>query len=337
MRLGRLDFGDRTPVLLAPLAGYTDAAFRAVCRRFGADLTYTEMVSADGLTLARRVSKGFRKTIDLLAAEEDDHPLGAQLFGKDPARLAEACRIAVGERRIETIDLNAGCPVRKVVNSGHGVALMRDPPLLGRIVAALRAATDLPLTVKLRSGAETINVVECARICEREGADAVIVHPRTRAQMFGGRAHWPLIAEVKQALRAPVVGNGDVTSAELALRLREETGCDAVMIGRGAVARPWLFAQVRAAFAGEPPPPDLDGAGRLALLRELGALLEKTKGPARAGKEIRKFALYFTKGFPGAAAARQAIAGAATMDAMLERAGLVFLADKKGDVDGRSS
>jgi nifR3 family TIM-barrel protein len=334
VRLRNLDFGERTPVALAPLAGYTDAAFRAICRRFGADLTVSEMVSADGLTLARRASKGFRKTMGLLAAEADDHPFAAQLFGKDPPRLAEACRIVAGEMRLELIDLNAGCPVRKVVASGHGVALMRDPPLLGRIVAAMRAATDLPLTVKLRAGAETVNVVECARVCEQEGADALVIHPRTRAQLFAGRAEWPLIAQVKQATRLPVIGNGDVAAPDDALRLRRETGCDGVMIGRGAVARPWIFAQVRAALAGEPVPPDLDGPARLAVLRDLAALLEARKGELRAAKEIRKFALYFVKGLPGTAAARRGIAGAPTVAALLELAAAALGAARKGECDG---
>jgi nifR3 family TIM-barrel protein len=224
------------------------------------------------------------------------------------------------------IDLNAGCPVRKVVASGHGVALMRDPALLGRIVAAMRAATTLPLTVKLRAGAETVNVVECARACEDAGADAVIVHPRTRAQMFAGRADWTLIAQTKGALRIPVVGNGDVRAPDDPVRLTRETGCDGVMIGRGAVERPWLFSQARAALDGRTIPSDPAGPERLALLQKLAALSARRKGAARAGKELRKFALFLMRGAPGAAAARRAIAEAPDLETLLERAAQHFAA-----------
>jgi nifR3 family TIM-barrel protein len=321
LRLGNLDFGDRVPLLLAPLAGYTDLAFRRMCRRYGVDLTVSEMVSADGLALARGSSKGRRKTLALLDADEADHPFVAQLFGKEPARLAEACRIVESEARIEAIDLNAGCPVRKVVASGHGVALMRDPALLGRILAAMRAATKLPLTVKLRAGAETVNVVECARAAEEAGVDAIIVHPRLRGQMFGGRADWSLIRAVKEAVRAPVIGNGDVRQGEDAVRLLRETNCDGVMIGRGAVGRPWIFAAVRAALAGRDWTPP-DNREKLDLLRLHLATLTVHKGEARAVREIRKFALQMVRGARGAAPARQAMAtarDAATLLAVTER------------------
>lgn len=324
MKLRALDFGDRPPLLLAPLAGYSDAPFRAVCRRRGADLTFTEMISADSLALARPQSKGFQKTLGLLDAEPDDHPLAAQLFGKDPEHLAAACRIIQNERPLEWIDLNAGCPVRKVVNSGHGVALMRDPLLLGQIVRRMRQATSLPLTVKLRAGAEKINVLDCASICMREGADAVIVHPRTRAQMFGGVANWSLIAAVKQALSIPVIGNGDVQSGADAVRLLASTHCDAVMIGRAAVARPWIFQQIKAVLAGEPEPPECNGKQRLALLKEHVALSLRYKGESRTAKEMRKFALFLIKGMSGAAAARRDIASAGGIEEMLALAAQVL-------------
>lgn len=333
MRWRGLTFTHPVPLLLAPLAGYSDAAHRMICRGLGADLTVSEMTSADGLVRARPQSKGFRKTLALLAAEPDDHPLAAQLFGKDPETLAEACRVLEREAQIEAIDLNAGCPVRKVVHSGHGVALMRDPAHLGAIVAAMRRATELPLTVKLRAGAEEINVVECARRCADAGADAVIVHPRTRAQMFGGCADWSLIAAVKQAVDVPVVGNGDVNAGPDALRMIEATGCDAVMIGRAAVSRPWIFAACRAVLDGQAPPPEPDGAARLTLLRRHVELLVKYKGEARASREIRKFALFMVKGMPGAAAARRGIAEAPTVDELLERTRRVLLAEKEADRD----
>jgi nifR3 family TIM-barrel protein len=330
MRIGALAFDDRPLLALAPLAGYTDAAFRVACRLYGAELTVSEMVSADGLVLARRNSKGFAKTVALLQAAPEDHPFGAQLFGKDPARLAEACRVVEHETRVELIDLNAGCPVRKVVNSGHGVALMRDPPALGRIVAAMRAATSLPLTVKFRAGAEVVNVADCARAVEDAGADAVIVHPRTRAQMFAGQADWRLIADVKRAVGVPVIGNGDVTSAADALRLVRETGCDGVMIGRGAVGKPWLFAEVKAALAGQPVPPPPDAHARLATLEKLAELMAHYKGARRAALEIRKFALMMIRGLPCGGARRQALATAPTLDAALGLVREILLATDSG-------
>lgn len=331
MRIGALEFTHEVPLVLAPLAGYSDAAHRMVCREVGADLTVSEMTSADALVLTRRSSKGFRKTMSLLAAEDADHPFSAQLFGKNSEHLAEACRIAAAEARIELIDLNAGCPVRKVVNSGHGVALMRDPLALGRIIAAMRAATDLPVTVKLRAGAEEVNVVECARICAAEGADAITVHPRTRAQMFTGLSDWSLIAAVKDAVGIPVIGNGDINVVHDAVGMVGQTGCDAVMIGRAAVSRPWIFTQARAALAGRPVPPTPDGEAKLALLRRHVDLLVKHNGEARASREIRKFALYMVRGMRGAAAARREIATAPTIPLMFEQVALILTPAKEAD------
>lgn len=331
MRLGSLSFAAETPLLLAPLAGYSDAAFRQTRRACGVDLTWTEMITADGLVKARPTSKGFRKTLTLLAAEPDDHPLVAQLFGKDPAVLAAACRVVEENARIEAIDLNAGCPVRKVVNSGHGVALMRDPAHLGRIVAAMRAATRLPLTVKLRAGDESVNVVECATVCAGEGVDAVVVHPRLRGQLFRGHSTWALIAAVKRAISIPVIGNGDVNEGADARRMVEETGCDAVMIGRAAVPRPWIFAQARAALAGQPPPPEPDGLAKLAILTQQSELLGRYKGEDRAGREMRKYALFMVKGCRGATAMRRDIATAPDLQTLLARAAKVLLAEDRHD------
>jgi len=331
VRLGSLSFAAETPLALAPLAGYTDAAFRMTRRAFGVELTWTEMVTADGLVRARPTSKGFRKTLTLLAAEPEDHPLVAQLFGKEPEVLAAACRVVEEHARIEAIDLNAGCPVRKVVNSGHGVALMRDPAQLGRIVAAMRAATRLPLIVKLRAGDETVNAVECAAACADAGADAVAVHPRTRGQLFGGRADWSVIAAVRRAVKIPVIGNGDVNAGADARRMVEDTGCDAVMIGRAAVARPWIFAQARAALAGGLLPPEPDGPAKLAILTGHGKLLRRYKGEERAGREIRKYALFMVRGSRGAAARRRDIATAPDLETLLARAAEVLLAEERHD------
>ncbi len=330
MRLGSLDFGEKIPLILAPLAGYSDMAFRAVCRRFGADLTVSEMVSADGMILAPPRSKGRQKTLAYLDAAPDDHPFVAQLFGKDPQLLAEACRIVADLRPIEAIDLNAGCPVRKVVNSGHGVALMRDPALLHRVLAAMRAATTLPLTVKLRAGAETVNVLECARAAQEAGVDAIAVHPRTRAQQFTGRADWSLIAAVKAAASVPVIGNGDVTTGEDAAAMVAQTGCDAVMIGRGAVGKPWLFAQARAALEGRTVPSEPSAAEKLAMLELHLSTMIAAKGEQQATKEIRKFALRLVKGVRGATAARQDLATAPDVTTLMTIVRRVFAAAGEG-------
>ena len=317
-------------MILAPLAGYSDMAFRTVCRRFGADLTVSEMVSADEMILAPPRSKGRQKTLAYLDAAPDDHPFVAQLFGKDPHLLAEACRVVADLRPIEAIDLNAGCPVRKVVNSGHGVALMRDPALLHRVLAAMRAATTLPLTVKLRAGAETVNVLECARAAQEAGVDAIAVHPRTRAQQFTGRADWSLIAAVKAAASVPVIGNGDVTTGEDAAAMVAQTGCDAVMIGRGAVGKPWLFAQARAALEGRTVPSEPNAAEKLAMLELHLATMIAAKGEQQAAKEIRKFALRLVKGVRGATAARQDIATAPDVTTLMTIVRRVFAAAGEG-------
>lgn len=317
MRIGRLVFSEQIPLVLAPLAGYTDQSFRRICRLYGVDLTVSEMVSADGLVLGRPTSKGRKKTLALLDADADDHPFAAQLFGRDPDRMAEACRVVAGETSADLIDLNAGCPVRKVYNSGHGAALMNDPLHLGLLLAAMRAATDLPLTVKFRAGAERINVEQCARVAEQEGVDAIVVHPRTRAQQFTGVADWTLIARVKQAVRISVIGNGDIHSGRDARRMRDETGCDAIMIGRGAVGLPWIFQQARAALRGEAEPAEPSGEEKLDILRRQLDDLSARKGEELAAKEMRKFALQMVKGQRGAAAARREIATAPTAAKLL--------------------
>ncbi|MDP8224227.1 MAG: tRNA-dihydrouridine synthase family protein [Candidatus Lernaella stagnicola] len=325
MRIGSVLLPGSIPLVLAPLAGYSDAALRMVCRDFGADLTVTEMASADALALSKPGSKGFRKTMSLLASAAEDHPVAAQLFGKREELFAEACRRVAGESDVDLIDLNAGCPVRKVVKSGHGVALMGDPALLGRIVEAMKSASPLPLMVKLRSGFDRVNVVECARICREAGADALTVHPRTRAQMFGGTADWSLIAAVKDAVDIPVIGNGDVTQGADAAQLAAQTGCDAVMIGRAALQRPWIFAAARAALDDQPPPPELDGLAKYRLLERQVGMLVRFKGEARAAREIRKYALFVIKGFRGAAAARRQIVTAPDIESMLAEVAAVLM------------
>jgi len=219
------------------MAGISDSPFRVINRRFGAKHLYSEMISIEGLY------RKHKNTFKLLNILEEDRPLIVQLFGSKPDSFAKAIEVIEGYGYIEEININAGCPVKKVVKNGSGSALMRTPGLLGDIVRGSRKATKKKLSVKLRSGWDqaSVNAEECASICEGEGADVVVVHPRTAVQMFSGHADWSLIKKVKEKVRIPIIGNGDVTSLDEATRMMAETGCDGVMVGRALVGNPWFF------------------------------------------------------------------------------------------------
>jgi tRNA-dihydrouridine synthase B len=314
MRIGDVHFD--SPFLLAPLAGVSDSPFRRLAREQGASGVVTEMVSADGLV------RGQRATLEYLRFEPEERPIGVQLFGADPGVMADAahalCELPRPERP-DWIDINMGCPVRKVVNRKAGAALLTDLALLSEIVRRMVAASTLPVTAKVRLGwdGSSANVVEVARALEAAGAQAVAIHARTRAEKFGGQAHWELIGEAKRAVGIPVIGNGDVHGPEDAVRMLETTGCDGVMLGRAAFGDPWVFRRVLAFWERGERLPLPTAAERLeAGVRHL-RLLVGTVGPDVAAREMRKHVAWYTKGLPHSARVREQVNRTRSADEMV--------------------
>ena len=302
-----------SPGVLAPLAGITSLPFRLLAREAGCGLVYSEMVSANGLV------HGSPKTRELMARHPDEGPLAIQIFGSEPDAMAEGAR-RVQAAGADILDINFGCAVKKVVRTGAGVALMREPDRSAAILRAVRAAVAIPLTLKIRAGwdASGDQAMALARMAEDCGADAVAVHPRTAAQGFSGRADWNLIARIKRAVAIPVIGNGDVTTPEDAVRMRSETGCDLVMVGRAAIGRPWIFGRIRDALRGAkspPAPPEARFAAMRRYLRESMIHIGEEHGI----RILRGRLGWFARGLPHAARFRESIARIASEAEALER------------------
>ena len=301
MQIGKIKLS--RGLILAPMAGFTDRAMRLVCRRYGAEYTVTEMVSAKAVTF------GDKKTSLIARIAEGEGPVALQLFGSEPDVIARAVELSAGGVSgyvpPVAIDINMGCPVNKVFSNGEGSALMRDPELIYRITRVAVAASELPVTVKLRAGVDSgsRNALECAIAAEEGGASAIALHGRTRVEMYSGRADRELIADVKKALNIPLIANGDITSAREALDMIEKTGADGIMIGRGAIGNPVVFAEIEAALAGrEVPEVSTEERVETALL-ELRYAIED-KGERIAVPEARKRIAMYLRSFRGAAQIR---------------------------------
>ena len=292
------------PVVLAPMAGVTNPPFRTLSRRFGAGLYVSEMITA------RALVEGNRKTLLLASFSAEETTRSLQLYGVDPHYVGEAVRLLVGEGRVDHLDMNFGCPVRKVTSKGGGAAIPLKPKLLRNIVrAAVAAAGRIPVTIKFRIGIDDqlVTYLDAGRVAQEEGCVAVGLHARTAAQLYDGEARWDAIARLKQHVtRIPVLGNGDIWEAQDALRMMRQTSCDGVIVGRGCLGRPWLFRDLADVFEGKQPvdPPDFGGVADVML--EHARLLAAWSGDESAAmRAFRKHSSWYTKGFPGGAALRE--------------------------------
>lgn len=289
-------------LILGPMAGVTDLPFRLLCKEQGADLLYTEMISAKGIYYHNK------NTEQLWQIQEQERPVALQLFGSDPALMAEMAK-QIEERNFDILDINMGCPVPKVVNNGEGSALMKDPLLAGKIIQAVAEAIQKPVTVKFRKGftVNQVNAVDFARIAEDNGAAAIAVHGRTREQYYSGDADWEIIRQVKEAVSIPVIASGDIFTPEDALRCKQETGCDALMLARGARGNPWLFARTKTYLeTGETPArPSVDEL--IEMILRHGKLQMEYKGELMGIREMRKHVAWYTAGYAHSAQIRREV------------------------------
>ena len=311
LKIGNVELD--SPVALAPMAGGTDLPFRILCREQGCGLMCTEMVSAKALLYKNRNTK------PLLETKPEERPVAVQLFGSDPEIMSEMA-LMLEEGPYDIIDVNMGCPVPKIVNNGEGSALMKNPKLAGEILSAMTRKLKKPVTVKFRKGFndESVNAVEFAKMAEQSGAAAVAVHGRTREQFYSGKADWDIIRQVKEAVSIPVIGNGDIFTPQDAGRMMEETGCDGVMVARGAKGNPWIFSRIDHYLkTGEVLPKQGPEEVKQMILRH-AELLVAFKGEYTAMREMRKHVSWYTAGYPHSAALRNEINLVETMEELTE-------------------
>lgn len=313
VKIGSVELEGR--ITLAPMAGVTDFAFRGICSKLGAALTTTEMVSAKALVYRDE------KTKSLLYIPEDEHPCAAQIFGHEPEIMAEAAGLALEISGADVLDINMGCPVGKIVKSGDGSALMRDPELACRIIeSTVSASGGKPVTVKFRKGFDggNVNAVEFARMCQSAGAAAITVHGRTRVQMYSGRADWDIIRDVKNGVDIPVFANGDVFTAEDAVHILKYTGCDGAAVGRGAFGNPWIFSQANAAVNGKPVPELPELRSRIDTAEQQIVLLAEHFGERLACLEARHQLPWYLHGVSHAGYYKQQLVRVETLQQLHE-------------------
>jgi tRNA-dihydrouridine synthase B len=317
------------PLYLAPMAGVSESPFRQLCRRFGADVVVTEFLSAEGI---RRENEA---TLAKLRFGPEERPIGVQIFGADPAAMGEAAALVTDVFAPEFIDINFGCPVKKVVKRNGGSGCLKDLGLVADVIRAVARATHLPVTVKIRSGwsEEMRDPVAIALRCQDAGARVLTLHPRTRAQMYTGSARWDEIAAVVQALEIPVLGNGDIKTPHDALRMQQQTGCAGVMIARGSFGQPWIFTQARSLLAGEPMPPAPPVEERFAIAVEHAKMAEAYENdPRGAAIEFRKHLGWYVKGLPCSADLRRTLHQVESLSAVEDIFGDYLARMRRGDL-----
>lgn len=311
MKIGNVEINGYAA--LAPMAGVADRAFRELCCGFGAAYAVGEMVSAKGL------SYNSEKSFELLELSDKERPAAVQLFGYEPDVMARAAELAM-RFKPDIIDINMGCPAPKIAGNHSGAALMKDPELCGEIVRAVCSAVDVPVTVKIRKGWDknSVNAVEVALVCENAGASAVTVHGRTREQQYMPSADWDIIRDVKKAVSIPVIGNGDIVTAEDAARMYEHTNCDLVMVGRGALGNPWLFREINSLLGYDRPSLPVSNAERITVLLRHIRMLCEYKGEDVGMREARKHSAWYFKGMRDAASLRRKAGTLKTFDDLIE-------------------
>lgn len=309
MQIGNVTL--KNNVFLAPMAGVTDLAFRRECVKYGAGLVYSEMVSSKALYY------NDKKTKQLLNSTDDEKPLAVQIFGSDASIMAKTAYMAL-ETGAQILDINMGCPAPKIVNNGDGSALAKNPKLIGEIVSEVVSAVNVPVTCKIRSGFEDVNAVEVAKIIEQNGASAIAVHPRTRSMYYSGKADWNIIKEVKQAVKIPVIGNGDITCGKDAVDMIEQTGCDAVMIGRAAQGNPFIFRQILEFMQTGKTTYYPTTEEKMAVIKEHIKNMAEDKGEHIATLEARKHVAWYIKGMKDSAAMRQKVNTEICLDSLIK-------------------